>query len=92
MPHRVVLTPAAQRQADRLRGVPLIALRGVILGLTDDPRPSGVVKLAGGIDLWRLRIGIDGQSWRVIYRIDNKAKLVIITRIARRDEGTYRRI
>jgi mRNA interferase RelE/StbE len=90
--YRVVLTPAAQRQLDRLRGVTLIALRGVILALADEPRPPGSAKLAGRRNLRRLRVRIDGQPWRVVYQLDESEQLAIVTRIARRDEGTYRRL
>lgn len=85
-----MLTPAAQRQIDRLRGVDLLALRGVILALADEPRPPGAVKLAGA-DLWRVRVRVEGRPWRVVYQLRTRERLVVITRVARRDEGTYRR-
>jgi mRNA interferase RelE/StbE len=90
--YRVVLTPAAQRQLDHVRGVPLVALRGAILALADEPRPPGGAKLAGHRNLWRLRLRVDGRPWRVVYQLDEAERLVIVTRIARRDEGTYRRL
>ena len=88
--YRVVLTPAAQRQLGGLRGSVLIALRGVILALGIDPLPRGSLKLSGSDDLWRIRLRIDGQPWRVIYQLRPKEKTVVVTRVARRDEGTYR--
>jgi len=33
-----------------------------------NPRPSGVVKLEGASDLWRIRVG----EWRVVYRISEE--------------------
>ena len=90
MAYRVIVSPAAQRQLGRLRGVALIALRGVILGLANEPRPPGAAKLAGRYNLWRIRLLIDGRPWRVVYQSDETEKTVIVTRIARRDEGTYR--
>ncbi|MET0772891.1 MAG: type II toxin-antitoxin system RelE/ParE family toxin [Candidatus Limnocylindrales bacterium] len=88
--YRVELTPAAMRQMERLRGSTLVALRGVILGLAGEPRPTGTRKLAGGTDLWRIRLRIDGVPWRVIYQIRDRDRLVIVTRVAHRDEATYR--
>ena len=88
--YRVVLSAAAQRQLDRLRGSPFAALRGVILALADDPRPAGAAKLAGRHDLWRIRVRIDGRAWRVVYQLDDRKQLVVVTRVAPRDEGTYR--
>jgi mRNA-degrading endonuclease RelE of RelBE toxin-antitoxin system len=43
-----------------------------------------------GIDLWRIRLRIDGSPWRVVYQVRDREPLVIIARVARRDEATYR--
>ena len=90
MSYRVALTPAAQRQLDKLRGANLAGLRGVILALSVQPRPDGAAKLASKRNLWRFRLRIDGRAWRVIYQIDDAERLVVVTRVIRRDEGTYR--
>ena len=50
--------------------------------LVDDPRPSKVVKLQGSTDQWRIRIG----EWRVVYRIDDKEKLVDVSVVRHRRE------
>jgi mRNA interferase RelE/StbE len=50
--------------------------------LADSPRPAGCRKLKGYKDQWRIRVG----DWRVVYIIDDAAKLVSITRIAHRRE------
>ena len=88
--YRVVLTPAAQRQLPGLRGTVLLALRGVILALGTEPMPPGARKLSGSDDLWRIRLRIDGQPWRVVYQLRSNERVVVVTRVARRDEGTYR--
>lgn len=85
--YRVDVAPAAQRQLRRLPPGVAAALRGPILALALEPRPPGVTKLAG-TELWRLRIG----DLRVIYAIDDAARLVIVLRAARRSESTYRRV
>lgn len=90
MAYAVFLRPAAQRQVDRLRGATSIAVLGVILALGNEPRPPGASKLTGLRNLWRLRVRIDGRSWRIIYEIDDKAHRVRVTRVVARDEGTYR--
>jgi mRNA interferase RelE/StbE len=90
--YRVELTPAAGRQLERVRGPALVGLRGAILSLGGDPRPAGSRKLGGGVDLWRVRLRIDGQPWRVVYQVRDDERLVVVTRVARRDETTYRRI
>lgn len=90
--YRVELAPAAARQLERARGPVLVALRGAILALAAGPLPVGARKLAGGVDLWRIRVRIDGAPWRIIYQLREAERLVIVTRVARRDEGTYRRL
>jgi mRNA interferase RelE/StbE len=88
---RLELTPAAARQLRRARPADALALRGVILALAQDPHPPGSAKLAGS-DLWRVRVRIDGVPWRVIYQLRNDGALVVIARVVRRDEATYRRL
>ena len=85
--HRVELAPAARRQLRRLPPGDAARLRGPILALAMDPRPPGTVKLTG-TEFWRLRVG----DLRVIYLIDDPASLVIVLRVARRSESTYRRV
>jgi len=84
---RVDLAPAVQRQLRRLPPGVAASLRAPILALAIEPRPPGATKLAG-TSFWRLRVG----NVRVIYSIDEKRKLVIVLRVARRSESTYRRI
>ncbi len=52
-----------------------------------DAHPPGAAKLAG-TDFWRLRIG----DLRIIYRVDDDTGVVVILRVARRSESTYRRV
>lgn len=88
---RVELTPAAVRQLRRVNAADALVLRGVILALSEDQHPPGSRRLAG-TDLWRLRMRIDGAPWRVIYQVRKRDGVVVIARVARRDEGTYRRL
>jgi len=90
-PWRVELTPAAARRLRSVRPDALLALRGVILGLADDQHPPRAARLRG-TDLWRVRVRIDGILWRVVYQLRNRERLVVATRVARRDEATYRRL
>ena len=84
---RVELAPAAQRQLRRLPPGDAARLRGPILALAMDPRPPGSVKLAGS-DFWRLRVG----DLRVVYVIEDDDRLIVVLRVARRSESTYRGI
>lgn len=90
MAYQIILTPAAERQLDRLRGISFVATRGVILALRNEQRPPGSIKLSGSSNLWRLSIRVDGRPWRVLYKIDERRQEIVVTRVAPRDEGTYR--
>ena len=85
--YEVQLAPAAQRQLSRLPPGAAAQLRGPILALGLDPRPDGATKLTG-TDFWRIRVG----SLRVTYAIDDRARIVVVLRVARRSESTYRRV
>ena len=84
--HRVELAPAAQRQLRRLPPGDAARLRAPILGLAIEPRPSGAVKLVG-TEFWRVRV----SDLRIIYLVDDPAGLVVVVKVARRAESTYRR-
>lgn len=86
-PYKVELAPAAQRQLRRLPPGDAARLRGPILALAIEPRPPGTTKLAG-TEFWRLRIG----DLRLIYLIDDAARVVVVLKVARRSESTYRRV
>ena len=87
LPWRVVLAPAAQRQLRKLPPDVTAGTRGPILSLARDPRPTGSVMLTGTL-FRRLRVG----DVRIVYSIDDGARTIVILRIARRSESTYRRV
>lgn len=85
--YRLELAPAAQRQLRRLPPGVAASVRGPILALALDPRPQAIQKLQGA-DFWRLRVG----DLRIVFAIDDASRLVVILKVARRSESTYRRI
>ena len=85
-PYSVEFSPAALRQLRKLPPGDAARLRGPILALGLESRPSAATPLVDS-DWWRLRIG----DLRVIYAIDDAHRLVIVLRVARRNESTYRR-
>ena len=62
-------------------------LRVAVRGLAGEPRPRGAIKLRGGGGAYRLRIG----DYRVVYDVYDDRALVVIIKVARRNETTYRR-
>ncbi len=85
--YEIQFAPAAARELGRLRADDAARLRRSILGLAFEPHPAGVAGVAGTRYL-RLRVG----DLRVIYLVLDEQRRVVITRIARRSESTYRRL
>jgi mRNA interferase RelE/StbE len=82
--YKIEIIRAAQKQ---IISFPIEAQKEIaraIDGLANTPRPSGCKKLRG-TDLWRLRIG----RYRVVYLIDDEARLVTLVKVALRQEDTY---
>ena len=84
--YRIEFTPQGARDLRKLprRDQRRVAAR--IDALTRDPRPSGVQKLKGGHDIWRLRVG----DLRVLYTIAQQIVTVTAVRVSHRRE-VYRR-
>jgi mRNA interferase RelE/StbE len=86
-PWRIELAPAAQRQLRKLPPDIAARLRGPILALARDPRLPSSALLAGSA-FRRLRVG----DVRIVYAIDDAPRSVVVLRVARRGESTYRRV
>ena len=83
--YRVDLAPAAKRELRRLPPGDAARLRGPILALAIEPRPFGAARLVDSA-FWRLRVG----DLRIVYLIDDAARMVIVLKVARRSERAYR--
>lgn len=86
MAYRVEIAPAAARDLRRLPVRVREQVEPGILGLADEARPVGVRKIVGEEHAYRLRIG----HYRVVYEVYDRDLLVVILRVRRRNEGTYR--
>jgi mRNA interferase RelE/StbE len=86
-PWRVDLAPAAQRQLRKLPPDATARVRGPILALARDPSPPGAVALAGS-PFCRQRVG----DVRIVHGIDEAEQTIVVLRVARRNESTYRRV
>ena len=75
-----------ERQLEKLPSNIQERMLKAIIALADNPRPFGVHKLED--DLHRIRVG----RYRVIHSIYDKEHLVVITKVAKRSERTYRRL
>lgn len=87
MSYQVRLRRAVQKQLDKLAEQDYQIVAEAISALEQEPRPRGVKKLAES-GLWRIRVG----RYRVVYAIDDRESLVIVARVAKRTEDTYKRL
>ena len=81
--YSVVLARSASKE---LRSLDLpVALRLLkrIEALVQNPRPTGVVKLEGATDLWRIRVG----EWRIVYRVADRERLIDVVAVRHRRDA-----
>jgi mRNA interferase RelE/StbE len=82
--YRVVILPSAQKELEGIPNPFPDKLDDQILALAREPRPPGCKKMRdASAATWRVRVG----NYRIIYEIDDKAKLVTIQRVAHRREA-----
>jgi len=77
-----MLLPQAQKDLDKFRGKIFQQINEKILFLSKNPRPSGCLKLTAE-EGYRLRSG----NYRIIYRVDDKEKIVYLYRSKHRKEA-----
>lgn len=87
MAYRIELTPRAEREFKSLDGSVRGRIKQRIDSLAKNPYPSGIKKIEGEEELYRLRVG----DYRILYQVKEKTLLVLIVRIGHRRE-VYRRI
>ena len=63
-------------------------VREALRDLSNNPRPTGSIKLTGFATVWRTR----ARRFRIIYEVFDEERRLMVLRIARRDERTYRRL
>ena len=83
MSYRVEVAPAPEKFLERLRDQSLKRrLIAAMRKLEENPRPPGSLKMQGGSDLHRVRVG----DYRIIYEIRDMVLVVVVVKIGdRRD-------
>jgi mRNA interferase RelE/StbE len=85
--YRIELSPRAQRDFKALDGSLRGRIKRRIDSLAENPYPSGITKIEGEDDLYRLRVG----DYRILYQVKGKILLVLIVGIGHRRD-IYRRL
>lgn len=86
MTYRVTLLPHAAKDLDQLEGKLFDQVTAAIAQLADETRPHGCVKLSDEENGYRIRV----RDIRILYRINDKAREIIVYRVKHRRES-YRR-
>ena len=81
MLYRIEVSNTSHQQIRRLPEQTQERINQAIAHLAENPRPLGVKKLTAR-EGYRIRVG----DYRILYQIDDAAKLVIIYRIAARGD------
>jgi mRNA interferase RelE/StbE len=84
--YKIELPKRVTKQLDKIPDKDYPSVSKAIQNLKETPRPIGCKKLLES--LYRIRMG----DYRVIYWIDDKTKTIIITKVERRREKTYRHL
>jgi mRNA interferase RelE/StbE len=85
--YRIEFTPRAERDFKSLDGSIRGRIKQRIDSLAENPFPSGIKKIQGETELYRLRVG----DYRILYQVKGKILLVLIIGIGHRRD-IYRRI
>ena len=79
---QVYICPRAGRQIEALPKVVRDRIRGKLLELADNPRPSGCKVLEASSDIYRIRVG----DYRATYCIRDDRLMILVLRVANRRE------
>jgi mRNA interferase RelE/StbE len=80
MTYRVEFTKAAIKQLGALPQNVQNRIQAKLATLAANPRPSGVIKMQGEIDIYRIRIG----DYRALYATQDDVLIVLVLKIGHR--------
>ncbi|HOC42991.1 MAG TPA: type II toxin-antitoxin system RelE/ParE family toxin [Thermoanaerobaculales bacterium] len=81
--YSIIFARSASKELESLEPKVIARVLPRVKALSENPRPSGCKKLAGGVDAWRIRIG----DYRVIYRVDDTVSLVTVMVVRHRSKA-----
>ncbi len=81
--YQIEITNTAHHHLRNLSPINRRRVHEAIEQLSQNPRPDGVKKLQGEVDFYRIRIG----DHRILYQIDDSAKLISIVRVLPRENA-----
>ncbi|MEO8813956.1 MAG: type II toxin-antitoxin system RelE/ParE family toxin [Mycobacterium sp.] len=79
---KITFHPDVLKQLQRLPRDAFETVLQIIIGLAEQPRPTGVKKLVGANNDWRVRFG----QYRIVYHIDDADAVVTIFTVGKRSD------
>ena len=80
--YEVVITPHAELDVRKLDRQVKNRVLSAAVALANNPRPTGSIKIKGGQNRWRIRVG----DWRIGYEIDDETRVVKIVAVGHRSD------
>lgn len=80
--YEINIIPSARKDLDGLDKKVFTQIKNRIIFLASNPRPSGSLKLTAE-EGYRIRSG----NYRILYRVDDKNKMIYIYRVKHRKES-----
>ncbi len=84
--YKIELPKRVTKQLDKIPNRDYPSISKAIQNLKETPDPVGCKKLLES--LYRIRVG----DFRIVYWIDDKNRTIVITKVERRRERTYRHL
>ena len=81
--YSIIFARSARKELEALDAAIVNRIFPKIESLSRHPRPHNCVKLQGGGNLWRIRVGV----YRVIYAIDDDQELIDIIAVRHRRDA-----
>ena len=78
--YTIEIAPAAERALKKLSVDIQKRIIKALLKLEEEPRPSGVKKLSGEDDIYRILVG----DYRIIYQIQDSVLVVLVVKVGHR--------
>ncbi len=85
MSWQLLVARSAKKSLSRFPKKDREAVLSALLELAQDPYAGDIAKIAGEQNTWRRRIG----SYRIIYDLDVKRRMIYVGAIVRRTSTTY---
>ncbi len=85
MTYKILIERKAEKEAEKIPLKFRSRVDKTISSLSSNPRPSGSKKLTEK-EGYRIRVG----NYRILYTVDDKAKVIVIYRIKIKGKSTYK--